>query len=152
MQSEQTGAWALEGALWLWFWSKVCWAVQCTVDLLSTERGRRAVYNPLVDQMELWRGVASAHSLSLRREVPDQFSEWRNNQWNPMLESLNLEDQSICNMNRWVMRFPTPLPSLVTPEGNCSLGTPKKCNSLEAMTVYTFAPASEPILTNSAEF
>jgi len=30
--------------------------------------------------------------------------------------------------------------------------TPKKCNSLEAMTAYAFAPASEPILTNSAEF
>jgi len=69
--------------------------------------------------------VVSAHPLSLQREVPQQFSEWRNNQWNPMLESLDLEDQSLCNMNRWVMRFPTPLPSLVILEGKCSLGLQK---------------------------
>jgi hypothetical protein len=46
--------------------------------------------------------------------VPHQFNEWRNDQWNPTLESLNLEDQSLWKMNRWVMRFPTPSPTLVT--------------------------------------
>jgi len=62
--------------------------------------------------------------------VPHQFNEWRNDQWNHALESLNLEDQSMWRMTRQVMRFPTPSPTLVTQVGLFSQ-TPRKPNSLE---------------------
>jgi hypothetical protein len=44
----------------------------------------------------------------LQRSVTWQLNEWRNDQWSDALESLCSEDQSLWNMNKRVMRVPTP--------------------------------------------
>jgi hypothetical protein len=110
----------------------------------------------------------------LQRSVTIQLNEWRNDWWSNLLESVDPEDQSLWKMTRRVMRFPTPLPSLITP-GRLALSDSEKAEALadsleaefqpvndpsvpavikvvnEAMRSYSFAPASKPKLTNTTE-
>jgi hypothetical protein len=110
----------------------------------------------------------------LQRSVTHQLNEWRNDQWSGTLESLDPEDQSLWKMTRRVMRVPTPSPPLVTP-GGTALSHPEKAEALadtleshfqpvnapsypaviekvtEALQAYSYAPASEPQLTNPME-
>jgi hypothetical protein len=51
----------------------------------------------------------------LQRSVTRRFNEWRNDQWNATLESLDPEDQSLWRMTKRVMKVPTPSPPLVNP-------------------------------------
>jgi hypothetical protein len=109
----------------------------------------------------------------LQRSVTTHLNEWRNDRWSDTLESLDPEDQSLWKVTRRVMRIPTP-PSLVTP-GGLALSESEKAEALansleaqfqpvndpsvpagiavvnEAMRAYSFAPASEPKLTNPME-
>jgi hypothetical protein len=110
----------------------------------------------------------------LQRSVTHQLNQWRNDQWSGTLESLDPEDQSLWKMTRRVMRIPTPSPPLVTPGGN-ALSDSEKAETLadslesqfqtvndpsdptviekvtEALHAYSYAPASEPKLTNPME-
>jgi hypothetical protein len=110
----------------------------------------------------------------LQRSVTTQLNEWRNDRWSNTLESLDPEDQSLWKMTRWVMRIPTPSPLLITP-GGLALSDSEKAEALaesleaqfqpvndpsvpavievvnEAMRAHSFAPASEPKLTNPTE-
>ena len=103
-----------------------------------------------------------------------RLNEWRNDQWNATLESLNPEDQSLWKMTKRVMRLPTPSSHLVTP-GGIALSDSEKAgafaNCLEAqfqtvtitsvlavieavdvaLESYLQNPASEPKLTNPDE-
>jgi len=42
----------------------------------------------------------------LQMSVTRRLNKWRNNQWSATLESLDLEDQSLWRMAKWVMRVP----------------------------------------------
>jgi hypothetical protein len=99
--------------------------------------------------------------------VTNQLNEWRNDQWNGTLESLDPEDQSLLKMTRRVMRIPTTSPPLV-PLGGNALSDPDKVEVLadslesqfqpvkdllgpavvakidEALQAYSYAPANEP--------
>jgi hypothetical protein len=110
----------------------------------------------------------------LQRSVTHQLNEWRNDQCSGTLESLDPEDQSLWKMTRPVMKVPTPAPPLVTP-GGIALSDPEKAEALadslesqfqpvndpsdpaviekvaEALQAYSYAPASEPKLTNAME-
>jgi hypothetical protein len=110
----------------------------------------------------------------LQRSVTHQLNEWRNDQWSGALESLEPEDQSLRKMTRQVMRVPTPSPPLVTP-GGTTLSDSEKAEALadslesqfqpvnapsdpaviekvtEALQAYSYAPPSEPNLTNPME-
>jgi hypothetical protein len=103
--------------------------------------------------------------------VTHQLNEWRNDQWRGTLESLDPKDQSLWKMTGQVMRVPTPSPPVVTPGGS-ALSDPEKTKALadslesqfqpvndpsdpaviekvaEALQAYSYAPASEPNLTN----
>jgi hypothetical protein len=105
--------------------------------------------------------------------VTQQLNEWCNYQWSGTLDSLDPEDQSLWKMTRRVMRIPTPSPPLFTP-GGTALSDPEKevlTDSLESqfqpvndpsdpaviekvaegLQAYSYAPASEPKLTNPME-
>jgi hypothetical protein len=106
--------------------------------------------------------------------VTNQLNEWRNDQWSNTLENLDPEYQLLWKMTRRVMRIPTPSPPLVTP-GGLALSDSDKTVALavslesqfqpvnnpfvpavievvnETMRTYSYAPASEPQLTNPAE-
>jgi hypothetical protein len=56
----------------------------------------------------------------LQRSVTRQLKEWRNDQWSSTLESIDLEDQSLWRMAKWVMRVRTVSPQC-HPGGNHSL-------------------------------
>jgi hypothetical protein len=110
----------------------------------------------------------------LQRSVTHQLNEWRNDQWSGTLESLDPEDQSLWKMTRQVMRVPTPSPPLVSP-GGTALCDPEKAEALddsleyqfqpvhawsdpavienvtEVLQAYSYAPASDPKLTNPME-
>jgi hypothetical protein len=74
--------------------------------------------NRLRRQWQITRDPAlKAEVNRLQRYVTRQLNEWRNDQWNGTLESLDTEDQSLWKMTRRVMRIPTPSPPLVTPKG-----------------------------------
>jgi hypothetical protein len=106
--------------------------------------------------------------------VTHQLNEWRNDQWSGTLESLDPEDQSLWKMTRRVMRIPTPSPPVVTP-GGTDLSDSEKAkvladslesqiqtvndpsdpavieNVAEPLQAYSYAPASQPKLTNPME-
>jgi hypothetical protein len=106
--------------------------------------------------------------------VTNQLNERRNDQWSNTLESLDPEDQSLWKMTRRVMKIPTPSPPPVQARG-LALSVSEKAEVLadslesqfhpvddpfvpavievvtEAMQAYSYAPASEPQLTNPAE-
>jgi hypothetical protein len=106
--------------------------------------------------------------------VTHQLNDWPKDQWSGTLESLDAEDQSLWKMTRRVMRIPTPSPPLVTP-GGTALSYPEKAEALaeslesqfqpvndpsdpaviekvaEALQAYSYAPASEPKITNPLE-
>jgi hypothetical protein len=105
--------------------------------------------------------------------VTHQLNERRNDQWSGTLESLDPKDQSLWKMTGRVMRVPTLSPPLVSP-GGIALSDPEKTEALsdslesqfqpvndpsdpavievaEALQAYTYAPASEPKLTNPME-
>ena len=103
--------------------------------------------------------------------MTNQLNEWKNDQWSNMPESLDPDDQTLWKMTRRVMRIPTPSPPLVTPGGLALLVSEKAealTDSLEAQfqpvndpavievnaakRAYSFAPASEPNLTNPRKF
>jgi hypothetical protein len=108
----------------------------------------------------------------LLRSVTHQLNEWRSDQWSGMLDSLEPEDQSLWKMTRRVMKVPTPSPPVVTP-GGIALSDPEKAEALadslesqfqpvndpsdptiiekvdEALQAYSYAPASDPKLTNT---
>jgi len=110
----------------------------------------------------------------LQRSVSTQLNEWRNDRWSNTLESLDPKDQLLWKMTRRVMRIPTPSPPLVTP-GGLAVSDSEKAEALadsleaqfqpvnnpsvpavvevvnEALRSYSFAPASEPKLTNPME-
>jgi hypothetical protein len=103
--------------------------------------------------------------------VTTQLNGWRNDQKSNMLESLDPEDQSLWKMTKRVTRIPTPSPPSVTPTG-LALSDSEIAEVLaesveaqfqpvtdpsfsavievvnEAMRAHSFAPASEPTLTN----
>jgi hypothetical protein len=109
----------------------------------------------------------------LQRPVTHQLNNWQNEQWNATLESLDAEDQSLWKMTKRVMRVPTPSPPLIT-QGGLALSDSEKAEALadsleaqfqpvndpsdpavievgEALQAYSYAPASEPKLTNPGE-
>jgi hypothetical protein len=110
----------------------------------------------------------------LQRSVTHQLNEWRNDQWSATLESLDPEDQSLWKMTKRVMRVPIPSPLLVT-QVWLALSDSEKAEALadsleaqfqpvndpsdpavietvgEALQAYSYAPASEPKLTNPTE-
>jgi hypothetical protein len=53
----------------------------------------------------------------LQRSVTHQLNEWRKEQWNATLESIDPEDQSLRKMTKRVMRVPTLSAPLVTQGG-----------------------------------
>jgi hypothetical protein len=126
-------------------------------------------------QWEITRDPAlKAEVNRLQRSVTQQLNEWRKDQWSGTLESLDAEDQSLWKMTRRVMRIPAPSPPLVT-LGGTALSDPEKAEALtnslesqfepvndpsdpaviekvaEALQAYSYAPASEPKLTNHME-
>jgi hypothetical protein len=110
----------------------------------------------------------------LQRSVTRRHNEWRNDQWNATLDSLNPEDQSLWKMTKRVLRVPTPPPALFTPVG-IALSDSEKAEAFadnletqfQSVTVPSVpavieivnvgqrssfsAPASEPKLTNPEE-
>jgi len=98
--------------------------------------------------------------------VTPQLNEWKNNQWSVTVEYIDPKDQSTSKMTKRVMRFPTPLPSLVT---SVSEKSNALADSLEAQfqpitnpsvpaliekfdEAYCLTPASESKITNPDEF
>ena len=103
-----------------------------------------------------------------------QLQEWRNDQWNDTLEAPHPEDQSLWRMTKRVMRVTTPTPPLVT-QGGIALSDSEKAEALAdsleaqfqlvtdpsdpvvietvdvALQAYSYALASEPMLTNPVE-
>jgi hypothetical protein len=65
--------------------------------------------------------ILKAEVNRLQRTVTRQLNEWRNDHWSATLESLDLEDQSLWRMTKWMMRVPTPSPPW-SPRGNRSFG------------------------------
>jgi hypothetical protein len=131
--------------------------------------------NRLKRQWQITRDPAlKAEVNRLQRSVSHQLNEWRNDQWSGTLESLDPEDQTLWKMIRQVMRIPTPSPPLVTP-GGTALSDSEKAEALaesleshfqpvnapsdpaviqkvtEALQAYSYAPSSEPQLTNPME-
>ena len=122
-------------------------------------------------QWEITRDPAlKAEDNRLQRSVTNQLNEWGNDRWSNM-ENLDREDPSLWKMTRRQIRIPTPSPPLVTPGGLAFSYSEKAealADSLEAqfqlvndlsvpavievvneeMRAYSFAPASEPNLTN----
>jgi hypothetical protein len=103
-----------------------------------------------------------------------QLQVWKNDQWSDTLEALHPEDQSLWRTTKRVMRVTTSTPPLVTPGGIAILDSEKAealADSLEAqfqpvadpsdpavietvdvaLRVYSYEPASEPMLTEPAE-
>jgi hypothetical protein len=108
----------------------------------------------------------------LQRAVTRRLNEWRNDQWNATLVTLDPEDQSLWRMAKRVMRVPTlsppssprknrsltlrnPKPSLTLwrlfpPEADPSV--PAVIDMVDvALRSYFQTPASEPKLTNPDE-
>ena len=123
-------------------------------------------------QWKISRDLAVEAEVShLQRSVTNWLSKWRNDQRNFTLESLDPGDQSLWKMTRRVMRISTPSPPLFTP-GVLTLLDSEKAEALadsleahfqpvnnlsegavievvnEVMWAYSFAPASEPKLSN----
>ena len=77
--------------------------------------------NRLRRQWQITRDPAlKAEVNRLQRSVTHQLNEWRNDQWNATLESLDPEDQSLWRMTQRVIRVPTTSPP-GHPRGNRSL-------------------------------
>jgi hypothetical protein len=131
--------------------------------------------NRLRRQWQITRDPApKAEANHLQLSVTHHLNEWLNDQWSGMLESLDPEDESLWKMTRRVMRIPTPSPPLVTP-GGTALSDSEKAEALadglesqfqpvndpsdptviekitQALQAYSYAPASEPKLTNPKE-
>jgi hypothetical protein len=106
--------------------------------------------------------------------VTNQLNEWENDQWSNTLGSLDPVDQSLWKLTRRLIMIPTPEPPMATP-GGPALSYSEEAEALadslesqfhpvddpsvpavievvtEAMQAYSYAPASEPQLTNPAE-
>jgi hypothetical protein len=126
-------------------------------------------------QWQITRGLARKAEVNRhQRSMTHQLNEWRNEQWSDTLESIDPEDQWLRKITKRVMKMPTqPLP-LVT-QGELALSDSEKAEALagsleaqfqpvkvpsdpagigivgEALQAYSYAPASEPKLTNAAE-
>jgi hypothetical protein len=79
----------------------------------------------------------------LQRFMTRQLNEWRNDQWNATLESLDPEDQSLWKMTKQVMRVPTPSPPLVTP-GGITVSDSEKAEALADAMETQFQPVADP--------
>ena len=79
----------------------------------------------------------------LQRSVSRRLNEWRNDQWNATLEYLDPQDQSLWNMAKRLMRFPTPSPPLVTP-GGLALSDSEKAEALADNLETQFLPVTHP--------
>ena len=73
------------------------------------------------------------------------LNEWRNDQWNATLESLNPEDQSLWRMTKRVMRVTTPSPPLVTPRG-ITLSGSEKAEALADNLEAQFQPVTNTLV------
>jgi len=76
--------------------------------------------------------------------VTKQLHEWRKDQWNATLESLDLDDQWLWKMNRWVVRIPTRTPPVVTLRG-LAVSDSEKAESFAGTLEVLFQPINEPL-------
>jgi hypothetical protein len=128
--------------------------------------------NRLRRQWQITRDPAlKAEVNRLQRSVTHQLNEWCNGQWCGTLDILDPDDQSLWKFTSRAVRIPTLPHPLVTPAGT-GLCDPEKAEALadslesqlrpvnvpsdpaviekvaEALQAYSYAPASEPKLTN----
>jgi hypothetical protein len=100
--------------------------------------------NRLSRQWQITRDPALKAEINrLQRSVTHQLNEWRNDQWNGTLDSLDPEDQSLRKMTRRVMRVSTPSPPLVT-TGGTAIADPEKAEALADSLESQFQSVNDP--------
>jgi hypothetical protein len=78
----------------------------------------------------------------LQSSVTRRLNEWRKDQWSATLESLDLEDQSLWRITKWMMRVLKPSPPI--PTGGIALSDSEKAEALADSLETQLQPVTDP--------